>query len=237
MNLLASLQAANIVEIVCALVLLIFAFAGAKKGFIRCFFGLISTLVALILAITLASSISGLLNSLFDMNGFFSRWLEKSVLTGKSFAVDISAGGIEAALADASLPGFVKDVIMKNVSEINTLEPGTTLGQVVSPVLAQFIGLLISGILIFIVSKLLLFIIQKILTKIVTSWSLASALNGFLGFLVGALKAMIFICIILAILSLIPSDGVINFIDETWVLKYLYHDNPLTKILSHFIHF
>ena len=66
---------------------------------------------------------------------------------------------------------------------------------------------------------------------------MAAALNGILGFVVGALKALIVICAVLALLSLIPSDGLVSFFDKTIVLKYLFNENPLTKLLGLFIKF
>ena len=236
-DLLASFQIAYVADIVCALIFLIFAAGGAKKGFVKCFFGLISTLVALILAITLASTVAGWLPSLFGSEGFFAGKFEGTFLKIKGFDADISAGGITAALESVSLPGFLKDVIAKNISEVNNLAPGTTLAQVVAPVAAQFLGLLISGVVIFIVAKILLLVVEKILTKIVRSWSVASALNGLLGFAIGLLKAAFIICAILAILSLIPSEGIVSFFDKTLVLKYIYNKNPLTMLLGLFIKF
>ena len=84
----------------------------------------------------------------------------------------------------------------------------------------------------FIVAKLLLFIVEKILTKIVNSWSVAAALNGLLGFAVGFLKSAILVCAVLAVLALIPSEGMVSFFDETLFLKFIYNDNPLTKLLG-----
>ena len=235
--LLASFKAAYIADIVCAVMLLVSALVGAKKGFVKCFFGLISTLVALVLAFALASTAVGLFPSLFGGGGSLAGKFEGTFLKWSGFDMDVSAGGIEAALESVSLPGFVKDVIVKNVGEVNDLAPGTTLAAVVAPVAAQFVGLLICGLVIFIVAKLLLFLVERILTKIVNSWSVASAVNGLLGFAVGLLKAAILICGILAILALIPSEGIVSFFDETLFLKYLYNDNPLTKILGLFIKF
>ncbi len=236
-NLLASFQAAYIADIVCALILIVCAVGGAKKGFVKCFFGLISTLAALILAITLASTVLGWIDSAFHMTSTFGGKFENSFLKIKGFDADISAGGLAAALDNVSLPGFIKDVIVKNLGEVNNLAPGTTLASQVAPVAAQFVGLLVSGLVIFAVAKLLLFFVAKILTSIVRSWSVAAALNGILGFAVGLLKAGIVVCGVLALLSLIPSSGITNFFENTFFLKYLYNSNPLTKLLGLFIKF
>lgn len=234
-NVLASFQTAYCADIVCAVILLVSAFVAAKKGFVKCFFGFISTLVALILAIALASVVLGLFDSLFGMTESFSGKFEGWFLKRKGFDADISGSGLAEALENVALPGFLKDVVLDKVSQINDFPAGTTLASQVAPVAAQYLGLLISAVAIFIVAKLVLFIIERILTKIVQSWSVASALNGLLGFVVGALKALIFICVVLAIVSLIPSEGLVSFFDKTLVVKYLYHDNPLPKIWAAFV--
>lgn len=230
--LLASFNTAYIADIACALLLLVGAAIGAKKGFVKCFFGLISTLVALILAFVLASTVAGMLSSVFGAEGSLTGKLEEVFLGWNGFDADVSAGGIAAALENVSLPGFIKDAIADNLGEINDLAPGTTLAAAAAPVVSRFIGLLISGIAVFIVAKLLLFIVEKILTKIVNSWSVAAALNGLLGFAVGFLKSAILVCAVLAVLALIPSEGMISFFDETLFLKFIYNDNPLTKLLG-----
>lgn len=233
-NLLA-FQAAYAVDICFAIVLLVSAFAGAKKGFIKCVFGLVATLVALILAITLASTVAGLLPSVFGAEGSLAGKLETTFVKWKGFDTDISASGVEAALENVTLPGFIKDSIVKMAGEMNDLPEGATLASLAAPVVAQFLGLLICGILIFIVARLLLLLIEKILTKIVNSWGLAAMLNRTLGFAAGLLEALIFICGALAILSLIPVEGITTFFDKTLVLKYLYHQNPLPKLWGLFI--
>lgn len=234
-NLLASFQSAYIADVCAVLILLVCAFVGAKKGFVKCFFGFIATLVALVLAITLASTLVNLLPSLFGAEGTLAEKLETTFLKWKGFDTDVSAEGIAVALENVSLPGFMKDSIIKSVGEANDLAPGTTLAALAAPVAAQFLGLVISGIVIFIVAKLLFCIIEKILTKIVRSWSLMSAVNSLLGFAVGFLKAAVIICGILALLSISPIEGITPFFDETLFLKYLYHDNPLTKLWGLFI--
>lgn len=138
--LMASFQAAYVADIVCALLLLVSAFIGAKKGFVKCFFGLISTLVALILAFALASTVAGWLSSVFGAEGSLAGKLEEVFLKWNGFDTDVSAGGIAAALENVSLPGFIKDVIVENVGEVNDLAPGTTLAAVAAPWLRSLSG-------------------------------------------------------------------------------------------------
>lgn len=234
-NLLASFQIAYVLDIGCAIALFASAIVGAKKGFVKCFFGFVATLVALILALTLASTVAGWMSSVFGAEGSLTGKLETMFLKKDGFNTDVSAGGIAAALENMNMPGFLKDIIIKNVSKMNDLAPGTTLAGVVAPVLSQFLGLLISGIVIFIAARLVLLIIEKILTKIVRSWSLASALNGLLGCVVELLKTAIIICGVIALVSLLPWEGITTFFDQTLVVKYIFHNNPIPKIWGLFI--
>ncbi|MFQ7078668.1 MAG: CvpA family protein [Christensenellaceae bacterium] len=156
-NLLA-FQAAYALDIACALILIIWAFIGAKKGFVKCFFGLVSTLIALVLAITLASTVSGWLDSAFGMTGFFSGKFENTFLKINGFDADISSVGIASALENVNLPGFQRPHFEKS-RRGNNLPPLPS--QVRSLRRFSVCRLLISGLVIFIVARLLFLIVEK----------------------------------------------------------------------------
>lgn len=115
-NLLASFQAGYIADLVCAAHINHLRFRGPQKGFVKSFFGLVSTLAALILAFALASTVLGWIDSAFGMTEFFRGKFETSFLKIKGFDTDISATGINAALESVNLPGFIKDVLAKKLA-------------------------------------------------------------------------------------------------------------------------
>lgn len=222
---------AYVVDIVCVLLFFILAISSAKKGGIACLFGFASTIVALILAFSLASKSAGLLNDLFGLKDFLGGKIEKSLLKIKGFSVDISESGLEGALAGVSLPNFIKDFLVKELAN-STVAAGTTLAREAGGAIARFVTVLIGWLVVFLLAKLLLALIGKLLTKIVRSLAIASALNTLLGVAFGLFKAFVIVCGVLAVLSVIPSAGISGFLSETFVVKYLYNDNPLMKLIS-----
>lgn len=229
-------QAANIIDLVCVVLMLVFGIAGAKKGFVRYVLGAISVIAALILAFAFAKAVSGLAESVFGLTSSASAWVEKTLLKREGFAVDVSGEGIAAAaLENVNLPSFVKDAVVKQLSGMNDYPAGTTLASVVAPVFANFIVLLGSWLVVFLASVIVLKLIAKLLNGLAQKIPLVSALNRLLGFVVGALKILLIVCGVLAVLSLIPggiSEKMGNFFEQTIILKYLYNDNPLNKLLG-----
>lgn len=235
-NLLAGFKAAYIVDIVCILWLVISSFRGAKKGFIGCLAGFFSTIVALILAFSLAPTLVRGLSSLFGETGSLTAKLERSFSSWTGFDKDISAEGLSSALEGVSLPSFIVKYVVNHFGS-DTLPAGTTLAMVIAPVVSQFVGLIVSGTIIFIVTKIVFFILVKLLTKLVRSAPAVSAVNTLFGTVVGFLKAAVIICGILELIALIPSASVSEFFGNCFLIKYIFHENPLAKLWGIFIKF
>ena len=67
-SLLAS-SAVYIIDALVVIVVLIFAVKGAKKGFVDCLFGIISTLGAIVIALLFTKAFLGLTGGLFGLQG------------------------------------------------------------------------------------------------------------------------------------------------------------------------
>ncbi|MBQ8885609.1 MAG: CvpA family protein [Clostridia bacterium] len=229
--LLGGFRVAFILDIVCVLIFFIFALLSARKGGINCLFGFAATLVSLILAFSLASKGAALLNVLFDFTDFLSGKLEGVLLKIKGFNVDISESGVEQALAGVSLPSFIKDFLVDELAN-KAVPAGTTLASQAGGAIAKFVASLLGWVVVFFLSKLFITLLGKLLTKIVRSITVASAINTLLGVTFGLFKAFVIVCGVLAVFSLIPSEGVHNFFNSTFIVKYLYNDNPLMRLIS-----
>lgn len=220
----------NAVDIAAIVVIAIIAGRSAKKGFVACFFGFISTIVALILAFVLAKPVLGWTNGLFGLEG----WLENAItgmlskITG--FDIDVSSVGIEAALADKNLPAF----LVNTLSDLGNdqVPQGTTLAMLAGGELGTLAATLISGIAVFALAKIILKILEKIFSSIVENLPIVGTLNNLLGFLVGALQGLLIVCGIIAVIALFPSTGIVEFFNECTLVGWLYNNNPLHVILS-----
>ncbi len=208
--------------------------SSAKKGFVECFFGFISTILAVIAAFTFMKGLLVWSEGLFGLQGF----IEEAVIGGlgkvKGFDIDVSSAGIEAALSDKNLPTFLVNIVVDSVGN-KEVPLGTTLAMVVGASIAELSATLFSWLAVFILAKLLLKIVRGILNSIVESLPIVGSLNHLLGFLVGGIKALLIVCGVIAVLALIPADGLNAFFNETVIVRWLYNSNPLHVIFGWFI--
>ena len=229
-NALNAVQAQTIVDFAVIVVVFIFSFGAAKKGFVNCLFSLIATVAAIILAFVLAKPLLGWTSGLFGLQTTLQNSCIDALSKVAGFDIDISSAGIEAALTQVNLPTFLIDAI-KDVGN-SEVPIGTTLAMIVGQTAGDLIATLISWIILFLLVKLVMKILQKILSAIVEKIPVVGALNHLLGAAVGLLQGFLVICGVVAILAVIPIDGIATFLSECTVLGWLYNNNPLYTILG-----
>ncbi|MBR4942868.1 MAG: CvpA family protein [Clostridia bacterium] len=233
-NLGASVAANYIVDGIVAVFFLVMVFACAKKGFITCMFGFVSTLVCIIVAMSLAKSTVSATGGLFGLQSALeTKFIETfSGLTG--FNVDISGQNLEEALATQNLSSIIATLVVKNYSG-QELAAGTTLGMLVGRTTAELTTNLIAGVAVFLVLKFVIALVKKLINAIVERIGLFDALNKLLGAIVGLIEAVLIVSLIMSVLTLVPSEGIIAFFDKSLILGWLYHHNPLVVMLGWFI--
>ena len=133
------------------------------------------------------------------------------------------------------LPQFIKDAVLEEISTLTgTIPEGTLLGQFIGSAVGSFLAIGICGVAVFVVAKILMLLTKGILNAIARSSAFISKINVLGGIVAGAFKAFVIICIILAVLSIVPVEGISNIFDETLLLKGLYHNNPVMSVFAWF---
>ncbi len=231
LNGLCATWANTAVDIIVIVVLAIFAIVGAKKGFVECFFGFVSTIVAIILAFSLAQPVLGWTGGLFGLQGVIEQACIDAFAGINGFGMDVSNEGLSAMLAEQNLPQFLVDMVVGSVGN-SEIPAGTTLAMLVGQPLGQLASTLISGVVVFIIAKLLLCIVKSLVSAIVQRLPIVGTLNGLLGLLVGALQGLLIVSAVVAVLGVIPVDGMALFFNECAVLGWLYNQNFINVILG-----
>lgn len=231
LNGLCATWANTAVDIIVIVVLAIFAIVGARKGFVDCFFGFISTIVAIILAFSLAQPMLGWTGGLFGLQGVLEQACINAFAGVKGFALDVSNEGLTAMLAEQNLPQFLVDMVVSGVGN-SEIPAGTTLAMLVGQPLGELATTLIVGILLFILSKLLLSLLKNIISGIVRRLPIIGTVNGLLGLVVGALQGLLIVSGVIAVLGVLPVDGMALFFNECAVLGWLYNQNFINVILG-----
>lgn len=216
------------------LVAFMFAISSAKKGFVDCFFGFISTILAVIAAFTFMKGMLAWTDGLFGLQDVIENALIGSFEKVKGFDIDVSAAGLEVALQDKNLPSFLVNTIVSSVGN-SEVPIGTTLAMVVGATLGEFAATLVAWFAVFLIAKILLKLVRNVLNSLIQSLPIVGSLNRLLGFAVGGIKGILIVCAVIAVLALIPSTGLTAFFNETVIVRWLYNSNPLHVILGWFI--
>lgn len=230
----AQFKGAFIADIVFFLLIFIFAIVDAHKGFISCFFSIVSTIVAVLVALFFASGFLSLTGGLFGLQGVIGGGIGNALSGVEAFNIDISTGNIQAVVAAAPLPQFIKDAILAVATAGGEVPAGTTLAMQAGNVIAQFIVTLVCAVVLFFLVKLIMFLLKGLFENLVEKMEGLRKLNRILGMVVGILTALGITCLVLAILGLFPSEGLTAFFNDTILLSGLYHHNPIYGIFSWF---
>ena len=225
-----------IADIVFLIGLAIWAIIDGKKGFITCFFSFISPIVCTLAVLFLSAPLLKMTGGLFGLEGWMRNGLGGWLSTIRPFDLDISTEGWRATLDTMSLPDFLKDAVLEEIAAyVGEIPAGTLLGQYVGDVIGSFLATVLCGALMFVMVKLLMLLLRGILNKVAQSSNFIARINVIGGILAGSFKAIAVVCILLALLSLIPVEWMTTFFNNTLILKGMYNNNPLLTVFSWFV--
>ena len=221
---------AYLVDIVIAVIMLIFVLKGAKKGFITCLFGFISTLVAIFIAFSCATLVADMTGGLFGLEATLQTNLTESFSNIEGFNIPVDANADLTALL---LEGDVSTILVNLIAEkYATIPDGYTLGMMAGETVAHFAAALIAGIALFFVLKLVFAILKKFF-NFIAKGGLLGALNKILGAAVGFIEAVLLASIVVAVLSLFPS--MMSFLNSSLILTAIYNINPIMWLITLFL--
>ena len=219
------------IELLAVIVIIGFAMLSAKRGFVDCFFSLITTVVALIVALLLMRGVLRWTNGLFGLQGLLENGCASALGKIKGLNADVSNAGLQAMLEEQDIPAFLAKLVVDSVGN-SEIPAGTTLAMVVGAPLGRLITSLIVFFVLFLTTKFILTLIKRAISNFVNELPVISGVNRLLGFLVGLLQGILIVSLVVAILGVIPVDGIGAFFNKGWVLKVLYNHNPINYIIG-----
>jgi uncharacterized membrane protein required for colicin V production len=223
-----------ILDAVILIGLLIFVIICAKRGFVKMIFhfasGLVAFLVALALAKVMVSATGGLFGLMDSLTESFTETFSKM----EGFNVDIAGQDIQALVAEKDMVAIIATLVVKKWVGV-PLEPGTTLGYLAGSTVAELLCTLIAAVALFFILKIVFKLLSKILTAIFKKIKLLGKLNSLLGLILGLAEGILVVSLIVSVLTLIPSTSVMNFFESSFVLRWLYNNNPIVWLLGLFL--
>ena len=222
--------AAYLVDIVIAIVVFIGVLKGAKKGFITCLFGFISTIVALIAAFSFATLLVDMTGGLFGLEESLTSSLTASFSNIEGFNVVVDAN---ANVKELLLEGNISNILVKLIAEkYATVPDGYTLGMMAGETVAHFASALIAGIALFFVLKLVFAFLKKFF-NFIAKGGLLGSLNKILGAVVGFIEAILLVSLVVTVLSMIPAMAA--FLNGSILLTTIYQINPIAWFIALFL--
>lgn len=220
-----------IVDIIVVALMLLFVFICAKKGFITCFFGFISTIGALFVAFSFASLFASMTGGLFGLQGVLETSLVGSFsnLTGFDIPLDPSADLTEM-LASQDMSEVLVNLIAQNWGDADIA--GKTLAELAGYTVAEFATAVIAGVALFIILKFVFMVLKKFFNFLFKG-GLLGTLNRLLGAAVGLVEAVLIASLVVTVLSLFPD--MMSFLNGSIILTALYQFNPLMWLITLFL--
>jgi len=231
------------IDIIAIAVLVIYALIGAKKGFVKSIFGLLSVAIAVFIASWIGGTVGSLIASISAGEGAtLGSNLANTIGESLSLKGDIfntvpvggyTEGVIIDALATAGIPAIIGGIIAGAMATALVGAVDLTLSQALAPVLSELLFSVIGFVLVFILSWVILFIVCRIIRKALETFKLLKTLDTVLGLVFGVVKGGIIICIPLTILSslnFIP--GFNEIVANSTIVSWIADHNFIAGMLS-----
>ena len=220
----------NIADLIVVLIVLITAFIGYKRGFVKTAFGMVSFLVAIILSFSLYKPVANILSEKTGMDEWIHEVIEGKVENNNE---DESDGktikeeerSIEEAIVN--LPENIKEQF--GLEEIKEQTKATIAEKVtlISLNLISFIG-------IYVISRIVLIVVCFILDKLMLI-PVLKQINEIAGLVLGVLQGLVRTYLVLAVITFLTSifsmDMIVAFINNSLITKILYENNFIIYLL------
>ena len=239
-----NLLAANlpvIIDVVAIVFVLAFTIYGHSKGFVRQFVSAFGTILSLLFAIMLCSSVANFLQSQFG----FVETVSKSVGGVVSKMIGADASQITLAqlmdeqgrqiLEQKGMATWMINIVMVFVADgAEGVPMDTTVYEILCPTIAYYVVLVIAVIALFIIFKILFYVLGKYAKKL-HEVKFIAVFDKTLGMILGLACGIIYFEIIIMIIGIIPIQAVQNVhatIEQTVIASFISKINLYNVILN-----
>lgn len=222
----------NFVDLIGIIFVLVSAFIAFKKGFVKTFFGFVSTFVAIALAFALCNTGVKIIKN----NTTIDEWLENTLTVALNPSnseenIESNDENIESEnqYEDTlkALPENIKNFV--GLEEYKENAKGVLIENAKETILK-----VLSWIIIYLLARIILSIICVLFNGIM-SIPFLKQINNLTGLILGAILGIFRIYIVLAILSFLitvmPITPVVDLIKSSMIIKFMYENNLLVSLI------
>ncbi|MBR3887706.1 MAG: CvpA family protein [Clostridia bacterium] len=240
-----------IIDIIGLCIIAVAAFSAYKKGFVRTFFGLITVILAIVLATSFHKNLAAYIKDTTDLDEWISGAISDSVsnigkdvnsgnLTSSATSAQDSFSELNSAIDTSALNGFMggenifstlPDVVGEKLG-VNEFKEN--MGSNITTSVADTAINVLSWVILYIGIQIILNIVVAILDGIM-SLPLLREINNIAGLAIGIVLGVFRIYIILAVIYFISTvaniSPIINAIGSSSMIASMYNNNLLLKII------
>ncbi len=240
-----------IIDIIGLCIIAVAAFSAYKKGFVRTFFGLITVILAIILATAFHKNLAAYIKDTTDLDEWISGAISDSV---SNIGEDVNSGNLTSSTKSAQ-DSYSELASSIDTSAINGFMGGENIFSTLPDVVGDKLGVnefkenmgsnittsvadtainVLSWVILYIGIQIILNIVVAILDGIM-SLPLLREINNIAGLAIGIVLGVFRIYIILAVIYFISTvaniSPIINAIGSSSMVASMYNNNLLLKII------
>lgn len=217
-------------------IIAVLAWVGLKKGFIKMVFSLVSTVIALLVAMLFSPMVAGMMKNNEAIVGFFDEKIGMIVDFTPEEAEETTESGQESLISSLPLPEIVKESLMEN----NTVDEYVELqAQNFEEYVHRRITNVIINALAFVLTLVLAVIGLVILCNalnLIAKLPLLRQINAVAGLAAGAAEGLLLVWVLFAVLTMFAGTEfgreAMSMIAENPLLDYLYKNNLVSKFIA-----
>lgn len=223
----------NYIDLIGILIVLICAFFAYKRGFVKTFFGFISTFVAIALAFALCDIGVQIIKDNTDID----EWLESTLTTAlkpSSDEEEIKSDETKQDSEENNMENALKDLPENIKNFVGLEEYKENAKNTVIENSKEIILKILSWVVIYLSVRIILFIICLVCNGIM-SIPFLKQINNLTGLVLGLILGLFRIYVILAIISfiitIVPITPVVDAIKASLIIGFMYENNLLVSLI------
>lgn len=217
-------------------IIAVLGWVGLKKGFIKMVFSLVSTVIALLVAMLFSPMVAGMMKNNEAIVGFFDDKIGMIVDFTPEEAEEATESGQESLIDSLPLPEIVKESLIENNTVDNYME---LQAQNFEEYVRRRITNVIINALAFVLTLVLAVIGLVILCNalnLIAKLPLLRQINSVAGLAAGAAEGLLLVWVLFAILTMFAGTEfgreALSMIAENPLLDYLYKNNLVSKFIA-----
>lgn len=214
----------NWLLIVVLAIIIVNAWIGRKKGFVKVVFSMISLILAMVLTLIFSPTVTGLLRDNENVYGSITEKVEKVIYSDEE---EVESSDEDSFIEGLILPSSIKEKLTENKEKgINNIKAYVT--EYITEIVLKAIGFIVTFVLLLIAIWII-----SIALNLISKLPVLNQINKTAGLVAGLVHGLVLVWILFIFLTIFAGTGfgqsAFAAIESSSILSFLYDNNFLTK--------